>query len=104
MCQTLVLFQADMTELVMVALRRNGKEAGKIVAALHPDPMLMDIRTPVLKGPDATRQIKQQPSPPSVMFVSAQDGAGYREAAQSMEADDFQPKTEIVPEGQPMLE
>ncbi len=48
----------------------DGREAIRMVERTRPDVVLMDIRMPILDGIEATREIRQLPSPPEVIALT----------------------------------
>jgi len=64
-------------DLQVVGEAENGKKAVELVAALHPDVVLMDVDMPVLNGIEATRQIKSHHPATAVLVLSAYDDDQY---------------------------
>ena len=71
--------------LVVVGEARDGEEAVRMVEALHPDVVSMDIRMPHLDGLEATRQIMASRPTPTVV-VSALVEADVDLSFKAMEA------------------
>lgn len=69
-------------DLEVVGEAENGQQAIALVAAVHPDVVLMDVRMPVMDGVAATRQICQQFSPTKVLVLTTFDDDEY--VAQAM--------------------
>jgi two-component system, LytTR family, response regulator AlgR len=51
----------------------SGDEALKLVGALNPAVVLLDIRMPGMSGVEVARQLAAYPSPPAIVFVTAYD-------------------------------
>jgi DNA-binding NarL/FixJ family response regulator len=64
---------------VIVGEARTGREAVKMVRALTPDVILMDIAMPVLNGLEATRQILAANPAAKVLVLSAYSEHAYVE-------------------------
>jgi CheY-like chemotaxis protein len=57
----------------------SGEEAIVTVEALLPDLVLMDVNLPGMDGVEATRRLRERPSPPVVVLLSTYDeDAGAR--------------------------
>lgn len=67
-------------DLRVVGCAADGHEAVRLVAELHPELVLMDIRMPGLDGLAATRLLMTEPHPPRVIVVTTfrQDEAVIR--------------------------
>ncbi|MEU1850190.1 response regulator transcription factor [Streptomyces sp. NPDC019990] len=86
--------QDDMT---VVGEAANGSEAVRMVAELHPDVVLMDIRMPGLDGIEATRRIIAAGDRTRVLIVTTFDldeyaYAGLRAGASGFLVKDAQPE------------
>lgn len=57
------------SDIEVVGITKNGREAIELAQALHPDVVLMDIRMPDLDGISATRDIIANPSLPDVRVL-----------------------------------
>ena len=79
----------------VVGQARSGREALEQVADLHPDVVLMDLAMPEMDGLEATRRIKQEPSPPQVIILTLHDNAEYRQSARLAGADAFLNKGDV---------
>jgi DNA-binding NarL/FixJ family response regulator len=75
----------------------NGEEAVTLVARLHPDVVLMDIRMPVLDGIEATRRISRIAPRTAVLVLTTYDLDEYVFAALEAGASGFLLK-DSVPE------
>jgi len=67
----------------------NGLEAVDAVARDHYDLVLMDVQMPVMNGLEATRQIKQQPSAPKIVALTARAMSGDRETILAAGCDGY---------------
>lgn len=67
----------------MVGQARDGSEAVRLIAELHPDVVPMDIHMPVLDGFESTKQIMVE-TPTPIVIVSASTMVG--EVATGMRA------------------
>ncbi|MEM9091714.1 MAG: ATP-binding protein [Cyanobacteria bacterium P01_F01_bin.53] len=66
----------------------NGQEAVDIAQDWHPHLIWMDLRMPVMDGYEATKCIKAQPNPPSIIALSANSGLSEQAAARAAGCDD----------------
>jgi len=75
------ILNAD-SELNVVGEARNGEEAVKMVAQLHPDVVTMDIQMPHMDGYEAIRRIMSENPVPIVVLTSTESdirlGATYK--------------------------
>ncbi len=83
------LLLATPGELAVIGEARNGEEAIRMVLALKPDVVVMDLEMPVMDGFEATRQIKSLPTAPRVVILSVHAGLAEREGARLAGADAF---------------
>jgi DNA-binding NarL/FixJ family response regulator len=67
-----LLLEAE-SDIEVVGLGANGKEAIDLVLALQPDVLLIDQHMPVMDGIDATRQILQDLPDLAILLLSASD-------------------------------
>lgn len=65
----------------------HGEAAIRLVEALSPDIVLLDIAMPGMDGIDVARELGKQPRPPMVIFVTAFDS--FAVAAFDIEAVDY---------------
>ena len=69
-------------ELNVIGEARNGEEAVKMVARLHPDVVTMDIQMPAMDGYEAIRRIMSENPVPIVVLTSTESdirlGATYK--------------------------
>jgi DNA-binding NarL/FixJ family response regulator len=73
----------------VVGRAHDGREGLRLVEALSPDLVLMDLAMPVMSGLDAARAIKALTSPPLVVIVTLHDERGYRLDAHAAGAEGF---------------
>jgi DNA-binding NarL/FixJ family response regulator len=66
--------QSDMT---VVGVAADGRQAVSLARELHPDVVLMDIRMPVLDGIEATRQLRTASQSPRVLVLTTFDLDDY---------------------------
>jgi DNA-binding NarL/FixJ family response regulator len=64
---------ASQSDLEVVGEASEGREAIKVVRALTPDVVLMDIRMPVLDGVAATAEILRDSDPPRIVMLTTFD-------------------------------
>jgi DNA-binding NarL/FixJ family response regulator len=69
----------ETTGFAVVGEAASGEEAIVTVEALLPDLVLMDVNLPGMDGVEATRRLRERPSPPVVVLLSTYDeDAGAR--------------------------
>lgn len=71
-------------DLQVVGCAENGRAAIDLVATLHPDVVLMDVRMPIMTGIEATRLLAEKFPDTKVLVLSTFDDD--RDIAQSMRA------------------
>jgi DNA-binding NarL/FixJ family response regulator len=64
-------------DLEIVGEAGNGKEAIKLVAELHPEVVLMDVRMPIMDGVAAALEIQSQYHQVKVLFLTTFDDEQY---------------------------
>jgi two-component system, response regulator PdtaR len=67
----------------VVATASNGQEAVELARQERPDMAILDIRMPVMKGPDAARQIHQEIPIPIIILSAYSDTRTVDEATRS---------------------
>ncbi len=68
-------------DLEIVGEAENGREAIDLIAQLHPDVVLMDMRMPVMDGVAAQREIQQRFSNTKTLVLTTFDDTEYVAAA-----------------------
>jgi DNA-binding NarL/FixJ family response regulator len=76
-------------DLHVVGEARDGCEALDLVTELAPQVVLMDVRMPRLDGIETTRRLKERPSPPRVVLISAYEEDDLEQAGRDAGADAF---------------
>ncbi len=64
-------------DLVVVGEAGTGAEAVRLVEALHPDVVLMDVRMPEMDGIEATRRITRNEQAPRILVLTTFDVDDY---------------------------
>ncbi len=87
--------------VLVVGEARSGKEALRLLDALQPALLLLDLELPEVDGLTVLRQVKARPRPPRVVVVTMHDQEEFRAAAIDAGADGFVGKgsftTALVP-------
>jgi two-component system nitrate/nitrite response regulator NarL len=85
----------------IVGQAAGGEECLRLVEALAPDVVLLDVNMPQLSGIEVARRLKSGEHPPQVVILSLSDAGDGRAAALSAGADAYVAKaaalTELVP-------
>jgi DNA-binding NarL/FixJ family response regulator len=68
-------------DLEIVGEAENGREAIDLIAELHPDVVLMDMRMPIMDGVGAQREIQQRFSDTKTLVLTTFDDTEYVAAA-----------------------
>jgi two-component system, response regulator PdtaR len=67
----------------VVATASNGQEAVDLAREKRPDMAILDIRMPVMKGPDAARKIHEETPIPIIILSAYSDSRTVEEATRS---------------------
>ena len=85
----------------VVGMARTGLETLRLLDALRPELLMLDLEMPDLDGLAVLRLVKSRSDSPRVIIVTLHDHEQYRSAAAQAGADGFVPKrvfaTELVP-------
>jgi PAS domain S-box-containing protein len=82
--------QADMA---VVGQAGNGREAVELTCELRPDVVVMDVAMPLVRGDEATRQIKLHAPATRIIALSMLDEAGVAEMIRKAGAEQYLLKT-----------
>src|SRR3569623_294955 len=85
--ERLQMLLARMDQVSIAGTASDGAAALRLVEALHPDAVLLDIAMPGFDGIDVARALAKAPRPPVVVFVTAFDT--FAVAAFDVEAVDY---------------
>jgi DNA-binding NarL/FixJ family response regulator len=85
-------------DLEVVGEAGDGQEAVRLVAEVHPDVVLMDVRMPVMDGVEATRRILAAADAPRVIVLTTFDLDEYAFAALQAGASAFLLKDAAPPD------
>lgn len=85
---------------------KDGEDAVRLAAAMHPDLVLMDISLPLLDGLTATGRIRQRPALRDVpiVFLSGHAEASFRAEALARGGNDYLVKPFAVAEIERIIE
>src|SRR4051794_13239784 len=61
------------SDIEVVGVAADGREALELSASLAPEIVLMDLKMPGMNGVEATRQMLRQPGPPKVVVLTTYD-------------------------------
>lgn len=78
---------ARLSDLTVVGTASDGAAALRLVEALNPDLLLLDMTMPEIDGLSVARQLAKQDNPPAVVFVTAHDS--YAVEAFDLDAVDY---------------
>jgi DNA-binding NarL/FixJ family response regulator len=71
------IIESRASDIEIVGIALNGREAVDMVHAKNPDIVLMDVRMPVLDGVEATKQIKQRNRNIKILMLTTFDDDEY---------------------------
>ena len=74
-------------DLAVVGTASDGAAALRLIEALHPDLVLLDMTMPEVDGLSVARELAKQPRPAAVVFVTAHDN--YAVEAFDLDAVDY---------------
>jgi DNA-binding NarL/FixJ family response regulator len=74
-------FLATHDDLEVVGEAGNGEEGVEQCTALHPDVVLMDMKMPVMDGPEAIERILENDPEVKIIALTSFDDAGYARRA-----------------------
>jgi DNA-binding NarL/FixJ family response regulator len=89
--------------VVVVGEAHDGEEALRLLDALRPALLLLDLRLPGVDGLTVLRQAKARPRPPLVVVVTLYDQEEFRAAAADAGADGFVAKRSLTSALAPLL-
>lgn len=89
-------FLTDFCGAVVIGCASSGEEAIEMVEELSPQLVLMDLDMEGIGGLEAAQRIKMRANAPTVVLVSLNAGAEYRNIADSLGIDGFVSKTEFT--------
>jgi DNA-binding NarL/FixJ family response regulator len=88
-------FVASHSDLEVVGIAADGRQAVLMAGIFQPDFVLMDMYMPEVDGLEATRRLKASDAPPYVFILTAHKSEESRSAAQAAGADAFFFKNEV---------
>jgi DNA-binding NarL/FixJ family response regulator len=97
-------FLADKSRMQIMGTVLSGREAVEQTPLLKPDGVLMDLMMPEMDGLEATRLLKQLPTPPIVIVLSLHDDQSFRTGAREARADGYLTKRALAKQLLPLLE
>ena len=65
-------------DVELVGEAGNGSDALRLVAAVHPDLLFVDVQMPAMSGLELAAQVTTQPHAPTIVFVTAYDEFAVR--------------------------
>lgn len=80
----------------VVGHARDGREAVDLSRELAPDIVLMDISMPILDGIEATRQLREEGSPASVLMLTGSNASADVDRAREAGAAAYVTKDRIA--------
>jgi CheY-like chemotaxis protein len=83
----------EQEDIEVVGQATNGREAVDLAHELEPDVVVMDVAMPMMKGDEATRQIKQRMPKARVIGLSMFDEPGLVERMRQAGAEQYVAKT-----------
>ncbi len=78
---------ARIEDLAVVGTASDGAAALRLIEALHPDLVLLDMTMPEVDGLSVARELAKQGRPPAIVFVTAHDN--YAVEAFDLDAVDY---------------
>lgn len=78
---------ARIDDLAVIGTASDGAAALRLIEALHPDLVLLDMTMPEVDGLSVARELAKQERPPAVVFVTAHDN--YAVEAFDLDAVDY---------------
>src|SRR3990167_7951059 len=78
---------AKLDELAVVGTANDGAAALRLVDALSPDLLLLDMTMPEVDGLSVARELARRPNPPALIFVTAHED--FAVEAFDLEAVDY---------------
>ena len=77
------------SDITIVGMAKNGREAIELVRSERPDVVLMDIRMPVMDGLEATRRIRSVSADVPIIAMSAYSSGSEIERARNAGCNEF---------------